>query len=262
MRCKQTRRLRNEDRFLGKGTESVKYVNHLTRNSLSALTVLFVLLLTTAIVAGQNGTATPAPDTFSGKYAGTTKSAGNPDRPLTLELKKDEAGKVTGRAISGETTVEISEGTFADGKLMLKFVGHDGVLNAKVDGEKITGEWREGTRIDTVELKKVVAPAADAATTAFSLTGDWDAVADANGQPFPFALVLKADGEKITGTSSSQLGESTITNGTWKDGRLSFQLESPNGTVTMSAVVLDGKLSGEFDYSGQLQGKWVAVKKK
>jgi hypothetical protein len=29
----------------------------------------------------------------------------------------------------------------------------------------------------------------------------------------------------------------------------------------MSAKVIDGKLSGEFDYSGQLQGKWVAVRK-
>jgi len=42
---------------------------------------------------------------------------------------------------------------------------------------------------------------------------------------------------------------------------LSFELEGSNGTIVMSATVVDGKLSGEFDYSGQLQGKWVAVKK-
>jgi hypothetical protein len=29
----------------------------------------------------------------------------------------------------------------------------------------------------------------------------------------------------------------------------------------MSATVIEGKLSGEFDYAGQLQGKWVAQRK-
>jgi hypothetical protein len=29
----------------------------------------------------------------------------------------------------------------------------------------------------------------------------------------------------------------------------------------MSATVIEGKLSGEYDYAGQLQGKWVAVRK-
>jgi hypothetical protein len=29
----------------------------------------------------------------------------------------------------------------------------------------------------------------------------------------------------------------------------------------MSATVVEGKLLGQFDYAGQLQGKWAAVKK-
>jgi hypothetical protein len=29
----------------------------------------------------------------------------------------------------------------------------------------------------------------------------------------------------------------------------------------MSATVVEGKLSGDFDYAGQLSGKWVAVRK-
>jgi hypothetical protein len=69
------------------------------------------------------------------------------------------------------------------------------------------------------------------------------------------------DGEKVTGSSSSQLGEATISSGSWKDGRLSFQLDGSSGAIVMSATLIEGKLSGEFDYSGQLQGKWVAIKK-
>ena len=85
-------------------------------------------------------------------------------------------------------------------------------------------------------------------------------MADANGQPFPFLLTLKVDGDTVTGNSSSQLGDATV-KGTWKDGKLMFQVEGQNGTINMSATVIDGKLSGEFDYAGQLQGKWVAIKK-
>ncbi|HEX5965663.1 MAG TPA: hypothetical protein VFY51_07015, partial [Pyrinomonadaceae bacterium] len=96
---------------------------------------------------------------------------------------------------------------------------------------------------------------------AFNLNGEWDGVADAQGQPFPFLLKLKVEGETVTGSSSSQLGESQIKSGSWKDGKLVFELEGQNGVITMSATVVEGKLSGEFDFAGQLQGKWVAVKK-
>ncbi len=46
-----------------------------------------------------------------------------------------------------------------------------------------------------------------------------------------------------------------------KDGKLAFTLAGSNGDIVMAATVVEGKLTGEFDYSGQLQGKWVAVRK-
>lgn len=200
-------------------------------------------------------------DTLSGKYEGTAKSAGSPDAQIALELK-NENGKISGHATHGPATLDISEGTLADGKLTIKFAGaaKDGVLTLKVEGDKLTGEWVDGSHRMTVELKKAVAAVA-AAAPPVNLSGQWDAVADAQGQPFPFLLTLKLDGEKVTGSSSSQLGDSNISSGTWKEGKLYFQLEGSNGVITMSATVVDGKLSGEFDFAGQLQGKWVAVKK-
>jgi hypothetical protein len=134
-----------------------------------------------------------------------------------------------------------------------------------VEGENIIGTWLMGTQKGALELKKVATEVAVtsemSSANVVALTGEWDAVADAQGQPFPFFLSLKIDGENVTGSSSSQLGESTIKTGSWKDGKLNFQLESSEGTISMSATLLDGKLSGEFDYAGQMQGKWVAIKK-
>jgi len=196
-------------------------------------------------------------DSVVGKYVGTAKSVGSPDAEITLELTKT-GDKITGQVMHGQTKLDVTEATFSEGKLTLKFgpAAKDGTLTAKLDGAVLAGEWSNGEKKKTVELKRVVESSA-----AVNLNGQWDGVADAQGQPFPFLLTLKIDGEKVSGSSSSQLGEAQISNGTWKDGKLDFQLEGGSGVITMSATVIEGKLSGEFDYAGQAQGKWVAVRK-
>lgn len=237
------------------------------------LSLLTLTLLLGSIVAFAQ--ATPPPD-LSGTYEGVIKRAGAAEEKVALELK-NEGGKVSGRAIHGDKTVEITEGKLENGTLTLNF-GNQRTLIAKVEGDKLVGDAVSGTQKIPIELKKMTAaasgtPAAAAAAPApgpinpapasgpINLSGQWEAIADANGQPFPFALTLKVDGETVTGGSSSQLGEATIKSGSWKDGKLVFELEGQDGTISLSATVIDGKLSGEFDYAGQLQGKWVAVKK-
>jgi hypothetical protein len=233
------------------------------QNGMRSAVVLLTLILAGAVL-GQ-GTGTSTPKTLSGKYSGTAKVDGAADVPVTLELTQ-EGSKVSGRLTSPHAW-EISEGTFSEGKLSLKLIGggKEATLTGRVEGENIIGTWLMGTQKGAVELKKVATEVAvtSAASSAnvVALTGEWDAVADAQGQPFPFFLSLKIDGENVTGSSSSQLGESTIKTGSWKDGKLNFQLESSEGTISMSAILMDGKLSGEFDYAGQMQGKWVAIKK-
>ena len=225
------------------------------------------ILLTLAFLLGSiTALAQTTPADISGRYEGMIKRPGaTVEEKVSLDLKS-EGGKITGRATHGTMTADVTDGKLENGTLTLSF-GKDATMTVKVDGDKLVGEAVHGTMKTPVNLKKVTAAAAAAPATpaapadAFNLNGQWDAVADANGQPFPFLLTLKLDGENVTGSSSSQLGEAQVKSGTWKDGRLSFQLEGSNGTIVMSATVIEGKLSGEFDYAGQLQGKWVAVKK-
>ena len=242
--------------------------NRIERNSglsirLGLLTLTFLLGVITALAQAT------APQNISGTYEGMVKRPGaTVEEKVTLELKS-EGGKITGRATHGDKSAEVTGGKFENGTLTLSF-GKDATFTAKVEGDKLVGEAVHGTDRTKMELKKVTpgataAPATPAAAAPaagpVNLTGEWDAIADANGQPFPFLLVLKVDGENVTGSSSSQLGDSTVKAGTWKDGKLVFQLEGQNGLISLSATVVEGKLSGEFDYAGQLQGKWVAVKK-
>ena len=217
-------------------------------------TIRFALITLTFLLGSV---AAFAQDSLTGKYEGTVKT---PDEKVALDLKND-GGKISGRLTRGTTGVDATEGSLKDGTLSLNF-GKEGTLTAKVEGDKIAGDLVTGAQKRAIELTKVAPAAAAAAASApVNLSGSWEAVADANGQPFPFLLTLKVEGETVTGGSSSQLGEATIKSGTWKGGKLVFELEGQNGNISMSATVVDGKLSGEFDFSGQLQGKWVAVKK-
>ncbi len=235
---------------------------------ISRLWMVGLFVITFLLAASMQGIVL-AQDKLSGKYEGTVKAAGAAEEKVWLELKND-GGKISGRLTKGQTAIDISEGTLTESKLSLKLgaAAKEGTISAVVDGDKISGDWTAGEAKRSLEVKKVPAAAAAPANAtpaapanAVNLNGEWDGIADAQGQPFPFLLTLKIEGETVTGGSSSQLGESQIKNGTWKDGKLVFELEGQNGLISMSAVVIEGKLSGEFDFAGQLQGKWVAVRK-
>jgi len=91
--------------------------------------------------------------------------------------------------------------------------------------------------------------------------GRWDATFYSDGGTTPATIVLKKDGDKLTGTISSELGETAIA-GTQKGADLSLSLSADfgNGPIT---IVLTGKLKGDVmtgvaDIGGQAQADWGA----
>lgn len=210
-----------------------------------------VLLVTASAICAQP--QQPTLDQFAGNYKGTAKMASG-DADVTLEIKTVD-GKVSGRAVSANTEYQITSGEIVGGKLALKLGAAPDTASLTLErkGEVLTGEWIRGAQKGTVELKKFDPNAKD------EITGEWDAVADASGQAFPFTLSLKLDGEKISGSSDSQLGHANVVSGSWKEGKLAIVLD---GNIGLVATMVEGKLSGDYDYNGQSSGKWVAVRKK
>jgi len=189
----------------------------------------------------------------AGKYEGTAK-APDGEIHLTLELAEN-SGKISGQIISPHGVYKIVKGQMEAGVLTLDAEGTNskGKLTLRQKADVLSGDFTADGKTGPVEFKRAAAD---------EISGDWDGVADAQGQAFPFTLSLKLDGEKVTGTSSSQLGTSNISNGVWKDGKLAIMLESGNGQISMVATMVEGKLSGDYDFGGQASGKWVAQKKK
>ncbi|HXI23231.1 MAG TPA: hypothetical protein VNG71_05085 [Pyrinomonadaceae bacterium] len=207
----------------------------------------------TAIVIGVavSLTAFAQNGSFAGKYEGTIKDDTG-EQKLTLELTEN-SGKYSGTLTTGRGSFKILKGQMADGTLTLeieKAGGSSGSMAFKKSGDELIATFTEAGKNVTVNFRKA---------TSDEISGDWDAVADAQGQPFPFTLSLKLDGDKVTGSSDSQLGHGTITTGTWKEGKLAVVLD---GNITLVATMIEGKLSGDYDFAGQSSGKWVAVKKK
>lgn len=217
------------------------------------LPVLFLFWY--SIIAAQDPSSTkpklPAP--LTGKYEGVGKGP-NGDVQMTLDLV-NEAGKFSGRVTTANGTYEIIKGQIIDGLLTLELQDKDSgaKLSLRPTEDKLIGELSAHGRTGAVEFKSV---------SKDEITGEWDAAADAQGQPFPFTLTLKVEGEKVTGSSNSELGNTMISSGVWKDGKLVIALESGSGQIGLIATLQDGKLVGDYDFAGQLQGKWVAVRKK
>jgi hypothetical protein len=219
------------------------------RKLISIAATGFVLLLVAFMTSAQPQAS------LTGKYEGTVKDDSGQQQKVTLDLVED-AGKYSGTLILAKGSFKILKGQMADGTLTLdieKPGGTSGPMSFKKSDAGLVATFSEAGKTMTIDFKKAAAD---------EISGEWEAVADAQGQAFPFTLVLKLDGEKVTGSSSSQLGSSNISTGTWKEGKLAVVLESGTGQITLVATIVEGKLSGEYDFAGTTSGKWVAQKKK
>ena len=242
-----------------------------SRKIMSLLVMVLLVALSSAVSAATfNNAATPDhhSDPVSGKYQGVAKGDQVGELPLTVEIK-NTAGKLSGNIDTPNGPAPITGGTFADGKVTMTFDagGAVGTITGMLKDGVISGNWELGGQTGTFELKKADAmPAGGNSKGAMAgdpITGEWDASADAQGQSINFTLKLKVEGEKVTGESVSDQGSLPLSNGSWKDGKLSFALEMPGGggAITLTAMIKDGKLVGEFDFAGQATGPWQAKKK-
>jgi len=243
--------------------------------------MLVAVLLTISAVASAapfNKSNQPGQnkDTLSGKYEGVAKSDQIGDIPLTVEIKNDN-GKLTGKIDTPQGPAAITGGTFEGGKIVMKFDagGNEGTVTAMLDGDKITGKWELAGQGGGLELKRAAMaasapassvggaakPAAPAAAAGDPITGEWDCSADANGSAVPFTLKIKLDGDKVTGTSDGGQGSAPISAGSYAAGKLSFSIDVGGTVVKMTGLVKEGKVAGDFDFGGQMTGKWEGKKK-
>ena len=106
------------------------------------------------------------------------------------------------------------------------------------------------------------------ATLAFAdVSGNWTGTLSPDGRdPTPAYLVLKQDGETVTGTAgAAEQGERlTIRNGTARDGVVTFEVETPGGHLMKFDLKEQGdELTGTVtrERDGEKQRAALAVKR-
>lgn len=206
--------------------------------------------------------------------------------PGSLTLKKD-GEKIVGTLSSqtGEVPVE-AEIKGPDLTVWFTFEGQNGPIDiemhGKVDGDKIAGgltfasqpggTWsatRKGKESKEAKESKdpSAAPSPPSSPSIPSLTGSWNVTVELPNMTANPTLVLKQDGEKLTGEYvSAQYGKFPVT-GTIKGADVRFQfamsVEGNALDVTYTATVeKDGTLKGSVTYGDMMSGTFVASKQK
>ena len=94
-----------------------------------------------------------------------------------------------------------------------------------------------------------------------SVAGDWDGSFNTPGGARPFKIVLKVDGEKLTGTAKRSSGDVPIT-GTIKGDAISFSYTINYGgndlTLIYSGKVAGDSMSGTVSFGGNAEETWSA----
>ena len=243
-----------------------------------------------APAAAQTTTTTTATTTSSaaadvlGTWDATVTTAQGQAIPSQLKLKK-EGDKIVGTIGSqaGEAPVEAE----VKGKTLtvwFNFQGQGGQpmaieLAGTVEGDTVkgkmaiagaaAGEWvatRAKTATSTTASTTSTA-ANQSAAGKTDLTGTWNVTVELPNMTANPTIVLKQEGEKLTGEYlSAQYGKFPVT-GTVKGSDVSFtfamNVEGNALQVTYTATVdKDGGLKGTVGYGDMMSGTFVAAKKK
>lgn len=110
----------------------------------------------------------------------------------------------------------------------------------------------------------VVTGASAASAQNADVGGTWTSTFETNGQSYPAKLILEEDGDKVTGTISSERGEFPLS-GVVKGQTVtfSFTMQGENGPIPIAikGEVDGGSMKGTFDHGdGAGIGTWAATR--
>jgi len=93
------------------------------------------------------------------------------------------------------------------------------------------------------------------------LTGTWECTS--HGGPrgdMPFTLTLQHNGDIVTGSVSSPIGSTDLSNVTYKAKAVEIHIDSDEGNWILTGKLKDGQLSGDWTHGEQEKGTWEGKK--
>lgn len=231
----------------------------------SALFTLLFILTSATVSFAQSLSGTWEATITSPQGAGKSQLSLKQEGETLSGMIKSEAGEVPIKGtIKGHDVKLMFSVKFQDNDLPI-------TLSGKLDGEALKGaadfggfaegEWsavRSGG-----SAAAATAPAKPAAASSAALSGDWDIILNASGNEVPGKASLKQEGETVSGTIKTQLGEVPV-KGTLKgaDVQLKFTVnyQGTDVPITLTGKLDGGAVKGAADFGGMAQGDWTGKK--
>jgi curli biogenesis system outer membrane secretion channel CsgG len=105
----------------------------------------------------------------------------------------------------------------------------------------------------------------DAKPAAVDVTGVWDMVVESPQGAMDIVGTFKQEGEKLTGTQASQMGEVAL-EGTVVDNEIKYVINIDMGgqqmTITFAGKVDGDTMAGVFEFGGMGSAGWSAKRRK
>jgi hypothetical protein len=240
--------------------------------------VVTAVVAVPAIAAAQTTPAADATGTWSASF-----NTQNGTVPATLTFKKT-GDKITGTLASDQGSTDLE--AELKGKALTVWFNYNAngqsipiEMSGTIDGDTAkgtmtaggspAGDWtatrskapteKDTTEKDTTEAKGTKVPP--------SLSGDWSMALQLDQVNATPALSLKQDGEKLTGTyTSQQYGKFPLT-GTVKGKEIAFavtlNIEGNSVAANYTGTLQDdGSIKGAVDIGGMMSGSWSATRAK
>lgn len=223
--------------------------------------VVFAAILVSSFLVAPGLAADKEPN-----VTGAWKCVGNSggDQKMTFRLDLVQKGTtVTGSAGNDEGSVDISKGTFENGKLklVLEAMGGEYTIEGAFEGEALKGNFShstgskgtwEGTREGAKET---------AASTVADLLGKWKLSAETDSGKHEYTLELTRDGEKLSGLMRTEEGdEVTLAGVSYAENTLKFAVPTGEGDYEVEGKVAGKSIKGTFKAPDGKKGTWEAAK--
>lgn len=200
----------------------------------------------------------------TGKWQLTVTTPDREPRSTSMALKK-EGDKLSGTMIGLQGNEIAVAGTQVESDITLSFTAptQNGPIaismKGRQEGDAIKGTLQAGT--DT--QGQWTAVRTPAGTAAVDLTGTWAFRVETEAGTRTPTVVLKQEGEKLTGRYKSQLGESAVTGnatGTNFSFEVRLPIEGTPVTITYTGTAAESGLSGRVTVEGSEVGTFTAKK--
>jgi hypothetical protein len=199
----------------------------------------------------------------------------SPQGATTIDLAMKQAGEdLSGTITSPMGAVEFKGKIVKDAISVTYNLDLQGnaiaiAMTGTVAGSNITGNLSFGGLGDVpwTAKRKGAAPtpaaalAPAAASGAADVSGKWDVTFMMAGNPMPASATFTQVGGKVTGTLSSQAGESPVSGSmTGRALKLDFTVQTPQGDlqITMTGDLAADGITGKADLAGVGEAEWSA----